>query len=121
MINNKFGKIINTSSVAAHAFLPIVSCHYSATKAAITGLTRHLAGELGPFNINVNAVAPGRIETPMVTAVGEEVNNTFIADTPLGRLGTPQEVADVLEFLASDQSHFVTGQVIDVSGGWLMR
>lgn len=121
MINNKFGKIINTSSVAAHAFLPIVSCHYSATKAAITGLTRHLAGELGPFNINVNAVAPGRIETPMVTAVGEEVNSTFITDTPLGRLGTPQEVADVIEFLASDQSHFVTGQVIDVSGGWLMR
>ncbi len=121
MINNKFGEIINTSSVAAHAFLPIVSCHYSATKAAIVGLTRHLAGELGPFNIKVNAVAPGRIETPMVTAVGEEVNSTFIVDTPLGRLGTPQEVADVVEFLASEQSHFVTGQVIDVSGGWLMR
>lgn len=121
MINNKFGKIINTSSVAANAFLPIVSCHYSATKAAITGLTRHLAGELGAYNINVNAVAPGRIETPMVTAVGEKVNNIFITDTPLGRLGAPQEVAEVIEFLASDQSSFVTGQIIDVAGGWLMR
>lgn len=121
MMKHKFGKIINTSSVAAQAFLPIVSCHYSATKAAITGLTRHLAGELGAFNIHVNAVAPGRIETPMVTAVGDEVNAIFITDTPLGRLGTPKEVADVIEFLASDQSQFVTGQVIDVSGGWLMR
>jgi len=57
----------------------------------------------------------------MVTAVGEKVNNIFITDTPLGRLGAPQEVAEVIEFLASDQSSFVTGQIIDVAGGWLMR
>ncbi|MFV5443579.1 SDR family oxidoreductase [Acinetobacter oleivorans] len=121
MIKHKFGKIINTSSVAANAYLPVVACHYSATKAAIIGLTRHLAGELGAHNIHVNAIAPGRIETPMVLEVGNQVNQHVIDDTPLGRLGSPTEVAKVVEFLASYDSSFVTGQVIDIAGGWLMR
>ncbi|MGB9037836.1 MAG: SDR family NAD(P)-dependent oxidoreductase [Acinetobacter calcoaceticus] len=121
MIKHKFGKIINTSSVAANAYLPVVACHYSATKAAIIGLTRHLAGELGAHNIHVNAIAPGRIETPMVLEVGNQVNQHVIDDTPLGRLGSPTEVAKVVEFLASNDSSFVTGQVIDIAGGWLMR
>jgi 3-oxoacyl-[acyl-carrier protein] reductase len=121
MIKHKFGKIINTSSVAANAYLPVVACHYSATKAAIIGLTRHLAGELGAHNIHVNAIAPGRIETPMVLEVGNQVNQYVIDDTPLGRLGSPTEVAKVVEFLASNDSSFVTGQVIDIAGGWLMR
>jgi len=121
MIKHKFGKIINTSSVAANAYLPVVACHYSATKAAIIGLTRHLAGELGAYNIHVNAIAPGRIETPMVLEVGNQVNQHVIDDTPLGRLGSPTEVAKVVEFLASNDSSFVTGQVIDIAGGWLMR
>lgn len=121
MIKHKFGKIINTSSVAANAYLPVVACHYSATKAAIIGLTRHLAGELGIHNIHVNSIAPGRIETPMVLEVGNQVNQYVIDDTPLGRLGSPIEVAKVVEFLASNGSNFVTGQVIDIAGGWLMR
>ncbi|WP_252150501.1 SDR family oxidoreductase [Acinetobacter soli] len=77
MIKHKFGKIINTSSVAANAYLPVVACHYSATKAAIIGLTRHLAGELGIHNIHVNSIAPGRIETPMVLEVGGFVAQRF--------------------------------------------
>lgn len=121
MIEHKFGKIINTSSVAAHAYLPVVACHYSTTKAAIIGLTRHLAGELGTYNIHVNAIAPGRIETPMVLEVGDQVNQRVIDDTPLGRLGSPMEVAKVVEFLVSNDSSFVTGQVVDIAGGWLMR
>lgn len=121
MIKYKFGKIINTSSVAANAYLPVVACHYSATKAAIIGLTRHLAGELGEHNIHVNAIAPGRIETPMVLEVGSQVNQHVIDDTPFGRLGSPTEVAKVVEFLASEDSNFVTGQVIDIAGGWLLR
>lgn len=121
MIKHKFGRIINTSSVAANAYLPVVACHYSATKAAIIGLTRHLAGELGVYNIHVNAIAQGRIETPMVLEVGDQVNKNVIDDTPLGRLGSPDEVAKVVEFLASNDSSFVTGQVIDIAGGWLMR
>lgn len=121
MIQQRFGKIINTSSVAATAYLPVVGCHYSTTKAAIIGLTRHLAGELGAYNIHVNAIAPGRIKTPMVMEVGAQVNQQVIDETPLGRLGAPDEVAKVVEFLASEQSSFVTGQVVDVAGGWLMR
>jgi len=121
MIKNRFGKIINTSSVAANAYLSVVACHYSTSKSAIIGLTRHLAGELGQYNIHVNAIAPGRIETPMVFEAGEHFNQSVIDETPLGRLGATSEVAKVVEFLASDQSSFVTGQVIDVAGGWLMR
>ena len=121
MIKHKFGKIINTSSVAANIYLPVVACHYSSTKAAIIGLTRQLAGELGPYGIHVNAVAPGRINTPMVQMVGDAVNSQFIAETPLQRLGQPQEVAKAIEYLASTQSDFVTGQILDVAGGWLMH
>lgn len=120
MISHQFGKIVNTSSVAAKAYLPIVACHYSTTKAAIIGMTRHLAGELGGNNINVNAIAPGRIETPMVMAVDHDINQQIIDNTPLGRLGTASEVAKVVKFLISEESNFVTGQTIDISGGWLM-
>lgn len=121
MIKHRYGKIINTSSVAAYVYLDVVACHYSATKAAITGLTRQLAGELGEYNIHVNAIAPGRIETPMVALAGQQYNSQVIEDTPFRRLGSANEVARVVEFLANEQSSFVTGQVIDIAGGWLMR
>jgi 3-oxoacyl-[acyl-carrier protein] reductase len=121
MVERRFGRIVNMSSVAGSAFLPLVAVHYSATKAAIIGFTRHLAGELGPHGITVNALAPGRIETPLLKTVSAEANQAVVEQTPLGRLGQPLEVAQAACFLTSSESDFITGQVVDVAGGWLMR
>jgi 3-oxoacyl-[acyl-carrier protein] reductase len=121
MVEQRFGRIINMSSVAGSAYLPLVAAHYSATKAAIIGFTRHLAGELGAYGITANALAPGRIETPLLKTVASAANEAVIADTPLLRLGQPCEVADAACYLSAPDSAFITGQVLDVAGGWLMR
>ncbi len=120
MVERRFGRIVNMSSVAGKAYLPLVASHYSATKAALIGFTRHVAGELGPYGVRVNALAPGRIETPLVKSVADEINQDAISNTALRRLGTPDEVARVACFLTSSDSDFVTGQVVDVAGGWMM-
>lgn len=121
MIERRYGRIVSMSSVAGKAYLgSIVAAHYSTTKAALIGFTRHLAGELGPYGITVNALAPGRIATPMVRMVSEATNQVAINDTALRRLGEPSEVADVCCYLTSPDANFVTGQVLDVAGGWLM-
>jgi len=120
MVERRFGRIVSMSSVAGKAYLDIVAAHYSTTKAALIGMTRHLAGELGPHGITVNAIAPGRIDTPLVRGVAREANEKVARETPLRRLGAPDEVASTCLFLTSDDAAFVTGQVIDVAGGWLM-
>lgn len=114
------GWIVNLSSVAGKTYSPIVACHYAASKAALIGLTKHLAAELGPFGIRVNAIAPGRIETPMVRGVGEAVNAEQARLTPMQRLGQPEEVADLALYLTSAEASFVTGQTVDVAGGLYM-
>lgn len=120
MVERKFGRIVSMSSVAGKTYLDIVAAHYSTTKAALIGMTRHLAGELGPFGITVNALAPGRIDTPMVAGAPRESNEAVVRMTPLGRLGHPVEVADACVFITSRKADFITGQVVDVAGGWLM-
>jgi 3-oxoacyl-[acyl-carrier protein] reductase len=111
------GRIINISSGAAQAAPPGMSV-YSATKAAVETLTRSHAAELGPRNITVNAVAPGLIETEMLHAVmPDEARKALIAVTALRRLGTPEEIADVVAFLASDAARFLTAAVLHVNGG----
>jgi 3-oxoacyl-[acyl-carrier protein] reductase len=120
MVKRGFGSIINMSSVAGRAYLPLVGVHYSTTKAALIGFTRHLAGELGPYGITVNAIAPGRIDTPLMRNVPDEVNQKALEQTPLGRFGLPEDVANLALFLTSAQGAFITGQVVDVAGGWLM-
>ncbi|WP_414448949.1 SDR family oxidoreductase [Burkholderia sp. 22PA0099] len=116
-----FGRIVSMSSVAGKAYLDVCALHYAATKAAVIGVTRQLAGELGPFGTNVNAIAPGRIDTEMVAVAGEAANAAYVAQTPLKRLGTTREVAALCLYLASrHEAGFVTGQVVDVAGGWLM-
>ena len=89
-------------------------------KAALLGLTRHWAAELGEHDVTVNGLAPGRISTPLLKSVPKEINDAVADVTALRRLGTPEEVADACLFFASDQARFVTGQVLDVAGGWLM-
>ncbi|WP_084783160.1 SDR family NAD(P)-dependent oxidoreductase [Bacillus dakarensis] len=111
------GHIVNIASQAGRTFSSITAAHYSVSKAGIIALTRQLAGELGEHGIYANAVAPGRIDTPMIRDVAKEVNERVIAKTPLGRLGTPEEVAKTILFLASDYSSFITGTVVDVNGG----
>jgi 3-oxoacyl-[acyl-carrier protein] reductase len=120
MVARRRGAIVNQASVAGRTYFRWVGAHYAATKAALIGFTKHLAGELGPYGITVNAMAPGRIDTPLMRTIAAERNDAVVRDTPLGRLGTPEEVAAVACFLTSADAGFVTGQVVDVAGGWLM-
>lgn len=119
MLSNQSGKIINISSIWG---LRGGSCEsvYSASKGAIIAFTKALAKELGPNGINVNAVAPGFIQTDMTKNVTEEIRQEIMDNSALGRLGTPEDVAGVVSFLASEKSNFITGQVISVDGGWLL-
>ena len=119
MLHNKFGKIINISSVWG---ITGASCevHYSTTKAAIIGFTKSLAKELGPSNITVNCVAPGVIDTEMNSKLSSETIESLKEETPLGIIGKPIDVANVVLFLASDKANFITGQVISPNGGFLI-
>lgn len=119
MIARKQGCIVNISSMWG---LRGASCEvaYAATKAAIVGLTRSLALEVAPSGIRVNAVAPGCIETDMVKALGEGTRAMLVEETPIGRLGTPEDIARVVSFLASDKAGFITGQVITADGGFIV-
>lgn len=116
MIKNKSGKIINISSMWGEVG---ASCEvaYSATKAAVIGFTKALAKEVGPSGINVNCISPGLIETGMNQALTLEDVEALVNDTPLGRIGTSNDVAEAALFLASDEANFITGQVLGVSGG----
>ena len=118
MLSNQSGKIINISSIWG---LRGGSCEsvYSASKGAIIAFTKALAKELGPNGINVNVVAPGFIQTDMTKNVTEGIKQEIMESSALGRLGTPEDVAGVVSFLASEKSEFITGQVISVDGGWL--
>lgn len=121
MRERKSGKIVNFSSVAGRSASVLQGAHYSSSKAAVIGLTRHLAREFGPSGINVNAVAPGVILTPRIRAqMSPAQEESTIAATPLGRIGTAEDVAGVVAFLASDDARHVTGVTIDVNGGYFL-
>ncbi len=119
MINNKWGRIINITSMWG---LTGSSCevHYSATKAALIGMTKALAKELGPSNITVNAIAPGVIETDMNKSLERADIEALEEETPLGRIGKPSEIADAALFLASEGAAFITGDVLNISGGFVI-
>lgn len=110
--------IVNLTSLAAHRGA-LTNAHYAASKGALTSLTRSLARELGP-KTRVNAVAPGIIETPMIQDFLKTRSDSTLAQTPLARLGQPEEVANVIAFLASDAASFITGETIHVNGGLYM-
>ena len=119
MIARKSGRIINISSMWGSVG---ASCevHYSATKAALDGMTRALAKEVAPSGITVNAVAPGVIATDMNSALSEDAIEALREETPLGRLGTPRDVAEAVLFLAGESGDFITGQIIGVNGGFVI-
>ena len=116
MFKQKSGRIVNVSSVSSKLALAGQSV-YSATKGAINSMTATLAKELAPYGIQVNAVAPGFISTDMIESIPEEKKEQYLKDIPMGRLGTVEEVADVVDMLCSDATSYVTGQVIVMDGG----
>ncbi len=119
MISSHRGSIVNISSVWGQTG---ASCEvlYSMTKAAIIGLTKALAKELGPSGIRVNCISPGLIDTKMNSHLTDEDLSTFCEETPLLRMGTPEEVADAAVYLTGDKASFVTGQILGVNGGYLI-
>ena len=119
MIENRYGKIVNMSSVYGKSGA-IAEISYSSAKAGLLGLTKSVARELAKYQINVNAVLPGLILTPTIAKMSEKYQKLFIENTPLRRLGRPEEVANVVAFLASDEASYMTGAVVEVSGGWNM-
>lgn len=119
MLKNKSGSIVNVSSMWGEVGSS-TEVAYSMTKAALIGFTKALAKELGPSGIRVNCVSPGLIDTPMNDCYTREDLNLFADDTPLCRMGTPSEVAEAVYFLASENSSFITGQVLGVSGGYVV-
>lgn len=116
MMRNKWGRIINVSSVVAESGNP-GQVAYSASKAALLGMTRTLAREYASRGITVNAVAPGFIETDMTSDLSEAARQGIIDQTPLRRIGRPEEVAAAIVFLASEEASYITGQVVRVNGG----
>ncbi len=119
MVKQRSGRIINLASVVGVMGNP-GQANYVASKAGMIGLTKTVAKELGARGITVNAVAPGFIETDMTAVLSDKVKEAMLATIPLQRAGTPQDVADAITFLASDQAAYITGQVIHVTGGMYM-
>lgn len=131
MVARREGGVVSIASAAAKEGTPLLA-HYSASKWAVLGLTQSVAREVARFGIRVNAVCPGTVRTPMqdreVVWEGElrgmepeKVRQSYIAHTPLGRLGEPEDVADVIQFLCSDKARFMTGQAVNVTGGIILH
>ena len=119
MVRRQAGRIINITSMWG---LVGASCeaHYSAAKAGLIGLTKAMAKELGPSGITVNAIAPGVIATDMNSHLGKEDMDALIDETPVGRIGRVEDVAKMALYLASDDASFITGEVMNVSGGFVI-
>jgi 3-oxoacyl-[acyl-carrier protein] reductase len=119
MMKARWGRIINITSVVGASGNP-GQANYAAAKAGVVGMTKSLAAELGSRNITVNCVAPGFIDTDMTRALSEEQRKALLGHIPLGRLGTPQDVAAAVAYLASPAAGYVTGAVLHVNGGMYM-
>ena len=119
MIKKRYGKIINISSVVGITG-NVGQCNYAAAKAGVIGFTKSLAKELASRSINVNAIAPGFIETDMTNTLSDKAKDKIIGNIPLKRIGKVEEIAELVGFLASDSSSYITGQVINIDGGMVI-
>jgi 3-oxoacyl-[acyl-carrier protein] reductase len=119
MLKQRWGRIVNISSVNGQQG-QAGQANYSASKAGVIGLTLATAREVASRNVTVNAVAPGFIETAMTQVLAPELRESMLKSIPLGRAGTPQDIANAVFFLASEESGYITGHVIKVNGGMLM-
>lgn len=119
MIEQQFGRIVNVSSIAALAVRPN-QLPYAAAKAGVISLTKSCCGPLAPHNIRINSVAPGAIATDMLGEVSAEMSEQLRSTTPLGRFGEPEEMADVIAFLLSEESSYMTGSTVIASGGRIL-
>jgi 3-oxoacyl-[acyl-carrier protein] reductase len=120
-IEQKDGRIVNIASSAVFDGGFLAASHYVASKGGISALTRTLAREGAPYGIRVNAVAPGRVQTPMALLTSDEKNRETLKRIPLGRFGLPGDVADAVLFLVSDGSNYITGITLNLSGGYVMN
>jgi 3-oxoacyl-[acyl-carrier protein] reductase len=117
MQERNFGRIINISSIAAKGAYG--KTNYAAAKAGLIGMTKSLALEVGKYNITVNAICPGYIETSLSAKIPLKYQKQFLSEIALKRIGTPEEVANMVVYLANNESSYITGAVIDIDGGWL--
>ena len=119
MMKNRYGRIINISSVVGHSG-NAGQTNYTAAKAGMSGFTKSLAQEVGSRGITVNCVAPGFIDTEMTRSMPEEYKNQLISKIPLGKLGSPGDIANAVAFLASENASYITGETLHINGGMLM-
>jgi 3-oxoacyl-[acyl-carrier protein] reductase len=119
MMKARTGKIVNVASIIG-LIGNFGQANYAASKAGMIGFTKSVAREMAPRHVNVNAVAPGFIDTQMTHVIPEDIKKKMLENIPLGRMGTPDEVADAVLFLASDLARYITGQVITIDGGMVM-
>jgi 3-oxoacyl-[acyl-carrier protein] reductase len=122
MKKGRWGRIINMSSQSGRMNTGFGSCYYATSKAGLIGFSRVLAGEVGEYGITVNCLSPGRIKTAMAAtfANADDIDQQYIARTPLARVGTVDDVTAAVSFLTSDAASFITGTVIDITGGFFM-
>lgn len=119
MLKARWGRIVNISSIIGQTG-NVGQANYAASKAGLIGFSKSLARELAARSITVNCIAPGFIQTPMTDILSDEIKDAYLAQIPLKRFGTPEDVAKVVRFLCSDDASYITGQVIRVDGGMLM-